>query len=60
MSEQGTGEMSRWGGSELQEMELRLEAKLRETVGSSVQWLVRQLAGRGHDGRQEVDVGDEG
>ena len=60
MSEQGTGEMGRWGDSELQEMELRLETKLREIVGSGVQWLVRAAAGRGHDGHQEGDAGDEG
>ena len=60
MSEQGTGEMGRWGDSELQEMELRLETKLREMTGSSVQWLVRQLDEGTHDRHQEGDAGDEG
>ena len=54
MSEQGTGEMGRWGDSELQEMELRLETKLRETVGSGVQWLVRQLDEGMTDIRREM------
>ena len=54
MPEQGTGEMGRWGDSELQEMELRLETKLREIVGSGVQWLVRQLDEGMTDIRREM------
>ena len=54
MSEQGTGEIGRWGDSELQEMELRLETKLREIVGSGVQWLVRQLDEGMTDIRREM------
>ena len=54
MSGQGTGEMGRLGDSELQEMELRLETKLRETVGSGVQWLVRQLDEGMTDIRREM------
>ena len=54
MLEQGTGEMGRWGDSELQEMELRLETKLREIVGSRVQWLVRQLDEGMTDIRREM------
>lgn len=54
MLEQGTGEMGRWGDSELQEMELRLETKLREIVGSGVQWLVRQLDEGMTDIRREM------
>jgi hypothetical protein len=54
MSGQGTGEMGRWGDSELQEMELRLETKLREIVGSGVQWLVRQLDEGMTDIRREM------
>ena len=54
MSEQGTGEMGRWRDSELQEMELRLETKLREIIGSSVQWLVRQLDEGMTDIRREM------
>ena len=54
MSGQGTGEMGRLGDSELQEMELRLETKLREIVGSGVQWLVRQLDEGMTDIRREM------
>jgi len=54
MSEQGTGEIGRWGDSELQEMELRLEAKLQEIVGGSLQWVVRQIDESVTDVRREM------
>jgi chromosome segregation ATPase len=54
MSEQGTGEIGRWGDSELQEMELRLEAKLQEIVGGGLQWVVRQIDESVTDVRREM------
>ena len=54
MSEQGTGETGRWGDSELQEMELRLEAKLQEIVGGGLQWVVRQIDESVTDVRREM------